>query len=56
MELHDEKQIEILMHLLLTHLIDGGTAFKEALQGIIILGKVISAKVIPATRGVDLGN
>ena len=37
-------------------LIEGGTAFNEALHGIIILGKVISAKVIPATNGVDLGN
>ena len=36
-------------------LIDGGTAFKEALQGIIILGNVINARVMPATRGVDLG-
>ena len=36
--------------------IDGGTAFNEALQGIIILGRVIKARVIPATNGVDLGN
>ena len=36
-------------------LIEGGTAFKEALHGIIILGRVIKAKVIPATKGVDLG-
>ena len=36
-------------------LIDGGTALSEALHGIIILGKVINDKVIPATRGVDLG-
>ena len=27
----------------------------DALHGIIILGKVINAKVIPATNGVDLG-
>ena len=37
-------------------LIEGGTAFKDALQGIIILGNVIKANVIPATNGVDLGN
>ena len=37
-------------------LIDGGTAFNDALHGIIILGKVMSANVIPATNGVDLGN
>ena len=34
---------------------EGGTAFKDALQGIIILGKVINARVIPATKGVDRG-
>ena len=37
-------------------LIDGGTAFNDALHGMIILGKVMSANVIPATNGVDLGN
>ena len=37
-------------------LIDGGTAFNDALHGMIILGKVMSASVIPATNGVDLGN
>ena len=37
-------------------LIEGGTAFNDALHGIIILGSVIKASVIPATKGVDLGN
>ena len=37
-------------------LIEGGTAFNDALHGIIILGKVIRDNVIPATNGVDLGN
>jgi len=36
-------------------LMDGGTALSEALHGMIILGNVINAKVIPATNGVDLG-
>ena len=40
----------------LPSLIDGGTAFNEALHGIIILGKVIKASVIPPTKEVDLGN
>ena len=31
-------------------------AFKDALQAIIIVGKVIKDKVIPPTKGVDLGN
>ena len=40
----------------LPSLIEGGTAFNEALHGIIILGKVIKASVIPPTKEVDLGN
>jgi hypothetical protein len=36
-------------------LILGGTAFKEALAAIIIVGNVIRDKVIPPTSGVDLG-
>ena len=36
-------------------LILGGTAFKEARAAIIIVGSVIKDKVIPPTKGVDLG-
>ena len=36
-------------------LIDGGTAFKDALVAIIIVGRVINAKTIPPTIGADLG-
>ena len=36
-------------------LIEGGTAFKEALVAIIIVGNVIRARTIPPTSGADLG-
>ena len=36
-------------------LIDGGTAFNDALVAIIMVGNVINAKTIPPTTGADLG-